>query len=203
MQLAYTPNWVSLTRSLLRLTDRGTTAEGAKVDLCNAIADRMIDVRISVGGDEEFSEALLMGRSVGVPTRLVPKDFDWQVSRPVSNWYCGPYPGHIDWDERPIEFLELRNADLQALFPSTIAKLVPATFTSKSPNVSGRGKAKKTIQQAYLNLFPPGSSKPLSMSSQDRNDAIITEVTRLGLKPKPHTRTIERAIDELKRDGRI
>ena len=44
--MAYLRKWESLPDALRRVTAAGTSEEQAKIDLCNAIADREIAVRV-------------------------------------------------------------------------------------------------------------------------------------------------------------
>lgn len=117
--MAYLPKWESLGDALKRVKANFETEELAKVDICNAIADREINVRVCAGVGKRSYE----GGNVYVPERLNPTDFDWGRSRPFRSWEIGPMPGqHYLWDpERlPISLVEVFTADLEKLFPASL-----------------------------------------------------------------------------------
>jgi hypothetical protein len=86
--VAYTPVWEPLAGALKRVLAAGLSKKEAQVDICNAIADGKIRVRVtfadqspgiirtSIGAESDFK----------VPIRLTPKDFDWRRSRPLKSW---------------------------------------------------------------------------------------------------------------------
>ena len=61
-----------------------------------------------------------------------------------------------------------------------------------SAATSGRGKQTAAVLAAFKKVFPSGI--PVGMSSQTRNDRILEELTKMGVKSLPVTRTIERAL---------
>ena len=44
--MAYTPDWEAIADALKRVMATGTTEDEAKTDLCRALADRKIDIRV-------------------------------------------------------------------------------------------------------------------------------------------------------------
>jgi hypothetical protein len=116
--VAYTQDWEPLADALKRVMATGTNEDQAKTDLCHAVADRKIDVRVRIAAnDYGMRGCFLSGRNVGVPPRLEPDSLDWLESRPLEAWSIGPRPGeHYSWiggwEKRPIDLIELSTADV-------------------------------------------------------------------------------------------
>ena len=94
--VAYTHEWEKLADALKRVrAATGESEEQAKIDLCNAIAGRKINVRVRVVA----SGSCFSGGNVGVPPYLAPDDLDWQHSSPLppKRWQIGP-AGHLHKD---------------------------------------------------------------------------------------------------------
>jgi hypothetical protein len=97
----------------------GVSDDEAKTDLCRAMADRKIDVRVTIATTGQvFGDG-----NVGVPPHLKPSDLDWVHSRPFAQWPIGPRPGeHYTWNwrdrgggESPIGLLSLLRAATREL----------------------------------------------------------------------------------------
>src|SRR5262245_61204215 len=89
--------------------ETGTSEEEAKTDLCRAVADRKIDVRVSIR-DDVFSNG-----NVRVLPHLRPEDLDWTQARPLGPWSIGPKLGqHYLWDQqkRSLDLIELSTSDV-------------------------------------------------------------------------------------------
>jgi hypothetical protein len=116
--LAYTPDWEPLADALKRVVATGLSEAEAKTDLCHAVGDRKIGVRVRIAPNASTKRgAFFTGRNVGVPPRLVPNDFDWVHSRPLAKWQIGPMPGqHYSWiggwQNEPLDLIELSAADV-------------------------------------------------------------------------------------------
>jgi hypothetical protein len=72
------------------------------------------------------------------------------------------------------------------------------SHSSFAVNTSGRGTKGRAIQNVLKYLFPKGV--PAGMTSERRNELIWKELERKGIGPKPHKRTIERAIKDLTKE---
>jgi hypothetical protein len=111
--MAYTPDWLPLADALQRLMSTGLDEAEAKTDLCRAMADKKIDVRVRIARTGKvFSDG-----NVGVPPHLSAGDFDWVNSRPVAQWSIGPRLGEHyvwleDWKNHPLDLIELSTADV-------------------------------------------------------------------------------------------
>ena len=92
--MAYTPDWEPLADALERVMATGATEDEAKIDLCRAMADRNINVRVRIAAsDYGMRGQVFSKRNVGVPPHLGPGDLDWVQSRPLKPWSIGPMPG--------------------------------------------------------------------------------------------------------------
>jgi hypothetical protein len=113
--MAYVSPWETLSPALERvMPETGLSKEDAQNDICQAIADRAINIRCKLGkhGSGGFrSQDVLDGRAFVIPTGLKPEDLDWERSRPVKSWTVQreafSKPG--SWD---LEWIELSRADV-------------------------------------------------------------------------------------------
>lgn len=115
--MPYLPSWEKLADALKRVESFGTTTETAKVEICQAIADRNIPVRVVVAtADHAVGGKTVQGSNLNVPQHLGPSDFNWDLSRPLDAWGTGPYPDYgvsgWSWEARPIELIEVSTDDL-------------------------------------------------------------------------------------------
>jgi hypothetical protein len=117
--LPYNPEWELLANALKRVMAVGTEEQEAKADICNAISDRKIAVRVLVDeADRDVGGQTLYAPDVEVPLRLKPEDLDWRRSRPLAPWPIGPHSVVEDylptwsWRPRKIALLELSRADV-------------------------------------------------------------------------------------------
>jgi len=111
--VAYIPDWEPLGDALKRVMETGASEEEAKTDLCRAVADGKIHVRVRIAG----SDRLFRNGNVGVPPHLKPGDLDWVQSRPFARWPIGPKLGEhyswiSGWENRPLDLIELWTADV-------------------------------------------------------------------------------------------
>ena len=113
--MQYAPEWESLTQALAGLVSAGADEMKAQIDLCNAIADQKIKLRAFLAeDDEDLPGASFSGREIGVPKRLKPKDFDWERSVPVKNWFAGdPNNIRIGWERRKFASIEVNAAQVK------------------------------------------------------------------------------------------
>jgi hypothetical protein len=122
----YVPQWETLSDALARVLATGLDAVQAKRQICAAIADRAISVRVEVGRTErDIPGSLRTDRQVKPPPRLQPEDLDWNRSKPLDAWNTGPDRAESygavgwGWRLRHIARLELRTDDLTGIFCST------------------------------------------------------------------------------------
>jgi hypothetical protein len=121
--MTYVPDWERLFDALKRVIAAGVSADEAKLAICHAIADRKIQVRLTLDWDANpevrwnrmvleakkyapgpnntsTSLEFFQGADIGVPSHLTPHDFDWEHSRPLKLWSIRPRESQIeprDW----------------------------------------------------------------------------------------------------------
>jgi hypothetical protein len=104
--------------ALNRVMVTGATEDEAKSDLCRAVADQKIGIRVRISAaDYSMGGRIFANGNVGVPVHLKPSDFDWVQSRPLAQWRIGPKPGQHyawlgGWENRPIDLIELFTNDV-------------------------------------------------------------------------------------------
>jgi hypothetical protein len=136
----------------------GVSEEQAKTDLCRAIADRKIAVRVRIAGtDRDYS-----GGNVSVPRHLRPGDLDWIQSRPFAQWPIGPRPGqhyYWDWNNHPLDLIELSTRDvMDVLCNGNNAQDRPQRPREKSRPAMKR--AQDAIQELYPTGVPDQATEP-------------------------------------------
>ena len=119
--MAYVPRWMGLAVALESAMETGASKPEAMAEVCAAIADRAVGVRVLI--DKSVSDVggkTLEGRLVGVPTQLRPEDFDWVASRPLKPWNTGPAPRDYAamwiWKPRRIVRVDLATADVARIW---------------------------------------------------------------------------------------
>lgn len=111
----YVPDWEPIAIAVGRIVADGADEKDAKAAICSAVADKKVEVQVTVGGGKHSYR----GGNVGAPKHLRPDMIDWQSSRPVARWWIGPMPGQYFWldgDHKEIELLEVSVADVRHLF---------------------------------------------------------------------------------------
>jgi hypothetical protein len=117
--VAYIPDWESIADALGRVTATGVSEDEAKTDICRALADGKIGVRVRIAPTDYTMRGrrVFSSGNVGVPSHLKPDDFDWVQSKPFARWGLGPRPGeHYDWiggwESRQLDLIELSTRDV-------------------------------------------------------------------------------------------
>lgn len=156
--MRYTPDWVSLADALKRVIETGTEEE-TKADLCHAVADAKIRVRVRIAAiDRELGGQFLHGDNVQVPPLLKPDDFDWEQSRPRHRWSVGPAGPqsytrpYWTWERREIDLIELATSDVQHIFGSPVYR-TPGGVAPKKRSAGRRSKYAASIHQAVFKLM--------------------------------------------------
>lgn len=111
-----------------------------KTDICSAIADHKIAVRVFCG-EQPFSDG-----NVGVPSRLNPDDFDWAKSRPFKKWFIGPvgpenYTWLSGWEARSISLIELSTSAVREVLCNAEIPSDPH-YRATNPRNAGRKPTK-------------------------------------------------------------
>ena len=184
--MAYTPDWLPLADALQRLMATGIGEAEAKTDLCRAMADKKIDVRVRIARTGKvFSDG-----NVGVPPHLSAGDFDWVRSRPVAQWSIGPRPGEHyvwleGWKSHPPDLIELSTVDvIEILGVGEDKKKTPPTVAHQR---QVRGSLHERLAGELKALYPQG------------RPAKAMEEIRRELEARPNVgnfgvRTLQRAL---------
>ena len=149
--MGYTPDWESLAVALERVMATGVIEDEAKTDLCRAVADGKIRVRLKVDASaSHIGGRVLFGDNISVPPHLTPGDFDWVQSQPRNRWQVGPNaPQHYtvvwwSWQPQPIELIELATADVQDIFGS------PKPLTKRGATSREEMRAARTLRDLLV-----------------------------------------------------
>jgi hypothetical protein len=181
----------------------GIEEDEAKTDLCHAMADGKINVRVRIAAKDTWRGKFFTGLNITVPPDLVPADFDWTHSQPVNPWPIGPALGQHyswieDWKDRPIDLILLSTDDVKRVLCNAGSN--NATPTRARPNSNLGGGAKTiAIVQAIDQLWPNGII-PKGLSGKDRNKAIISKMkeNQSSLPTNP-ARAIQRVLAKRRR----
>jgi len=194
--VAYTPDWEALADALKRVMAAGHDEDRAKTDLCRAVADRKIDVRVWIAAsDHAMRGRTFSDGNVGVPPRLEPRDFDWVQSRPLKPWSIGPKLGEhyswiSGWENRPLDLVELSTAGVERILCSQKA-------SGSTDNSSPLGAKMRGIVEAIKQCWPTGI--PNGLAAKERNRVIIDWLKSKGYSiPKNPERAIQRALKALR-----
>jgi hypothetical protein len=209
--VTYTPEWEPIAAALKRLVDTGMARNEAKRDLCRAIADRKISVRVHFAADpyRHLPEEELSGADLTIPSRLSPKDIDWRSSRPLGSWgsvskrpsepvtLFAARAGRLV--DRKIEVIEVRTLDVSNLFcgPSNQVDVNPPRDLPERRLAAG-AKA-RGVKQAIEALWPDGV--PDGLSAKDRDNKVVEWLRAKNLSvPANPGRMIQRVLKQLQRN---
>jgi hypothetical protein len=184
--MGYTPDWLPLAEALQRVIAMGVREEGAKIDLCRAVADRKIGVRVRIAATGKiFSDG-----NVGIPPHLNAGDLDWTTSRPLKQWSIGPRIGEhyvwLDgWTNYTLDLIELSTVDLTDVLSSAEAKkqLNPLLVQHRKGGNSLARRLAEELRALYPKGRPP---KP--------NEVIRRELEARPTVGKFAERTLQRAL---------
>jgi hypothetical protein len=132
----------------------------AKTDLCLALADRKINVRVRIKHNHPTLGGMVFsGRTVRVPAHLSLKDFDWTQSRPTAGWSIKPEPGlHYYWNgdkNCPLDLIELSTAEVIQILCGGDAFALPKSV----PLIGSQKKSSPALERALAvinELYPDG-----------------------------------------------
>jgi hypothetical protein len=189
--VAYIPDFEPLADALKRvLAATNVKEEEAKHDICHAVADRKIAVRVRIAAsDLSFRGRTFARGNVDVPRHLIPDDLDWVQSRPLQPWSIGPEPGqhyfwYGGWADRVIDLIELSTADVANILcgagiddstkterptpampapAQNDARDAPLNFILKNPGP--RAKKAQAAFEALTDKYPNGV--PTSLETHD------------------------------------
>jgi hypothetical protein len=158
----YVPEWEILAHALGRVLAMGLDLEQAKQQICAAISDLAIPVRVEIDkAERDIPGMIRKGRwQVQPPPRLRPEDLDWVDSKPRGAWNTGPDGVEnyavVRWGWRPrrIAMLELWTDAVIRIFcsGSNRAGTVPTLLASADAEATHEGPP-ETLRTAPIELI--------------------------------------------------
>jgi hypothetical protein len=143
--MPYVPEWEPLAAAVTRIMAFGVEEDQAKSDLCLAIADDNISIRVTISKPNK-PDRIYFRENVGVPKHLLPSNINWTQSRPIAAWWIGPALGqHYNWDggEEWVDCVEAATADVIELLCSN----EPLIQTGLGSNTHKRNAVDKAIEE--------------------------------------------------------
>jgi hypothetical protein len=201
----------------------GVARKEAKIDLCGAIADRKIGVRLTVASEVDVLRAhwqmvaevrglganpknsapkteYFDGVGVDVPRRLTSKNFNWQRSQPREPWPIRPRgERRDDWKlpSQPALLIEVRTADVLSWMQQTYGSAVTERRALEPDGFSDtvtRVVDSGSVAARTEELDPLSSaSLPSVCGGGESNSNVEGDASTAGAK----TRGIFEAIDQL------
>ncbi|MVT52536.1 hypothetical protein GPL17_18815 [Bradyrhizobium yuanmingense] len=182
-------------------------------DAIEKLTDQIAGEQVSTVGRQDESD---LAQSLS-PSIFAGLEIDAPYSSPSLSLLVGDSPylevtpqlspsEWKNWNDRihakrriTVSHIQVSRADIARLW--SFGKNLDVNSPSKrsedegETQTSGRGRLKTAILQAFKQAFPSGI--PVGMSSQTRNDKILKELELMEVKPLPHIRTIERALNDV------
>jgi hypothetical protein len=177
--MVYIPKWEELKEALARVIGTGIGENDAKRDICNAIADRNVRVRIRCSLQPEWK----VSEEVFIPPRLYPEDFWWSESR----WNVAKRPHRYElgllqdlpdglrlWEAA---YIELCREDVTNALCTALGK-TPAKADAIARNESGASKIvaskrerlnpkRERARRALSELYPSGVPDPITLTDKE------------------------------------
>jgi hypothetical protein len=191
--LTYTPTWEPIAEALERVVATGLPKGDAQRNLCRAIADLRIDIRLHLAATQALPALTLSRPSLEIPARLSPSDIDWKFSRLPKESSLWPGPSQRFGEpttlyirdnfgrmNRTVESVEVRVADVIRVFcddddvtkpeAPKPAEEQPKQAPKRSPQVES---ALLAIDELWPVEIPPG----LKATDRDKqiNDLLKTK----------------------------
>jgi hypothetical protein len=170
----------------------GLSEEQAKTDLCRAMADQKIGVRVRVATTtgHYLRGKIFSNGNVCVPPHLSVSEFDWVGSRPLTRWLIGPRLGEhyawlSGWESQPLDLVELWTAGVIEVLGGKEGE------KNTTRNLADRGQRRTSLAARLAEelkvLYPQG--RPVKA-----NEVIRRELEARGTVGKLSPRTLERAL---------
>jgi hypothetical protein len=211
----YIRSWRRLDEALADGMKAGLTESDAKQDICDAIADRVIDFRAMVELEVEDDDGGLPGyrndksqsriegcwlasRQVKIPARLKPPDFNWEHSSPKDEWYStfnssidDPHPRiGAEPEYRKIREIQLQASDISKLFSEPPKQAEHVAQTQLAPQAHADQPVtvgKSDLDDSYQ--LPPHPPRPTQRTPYRRLQRTPRTISRWPRSPTVHTKT--------------
>jgi hypothetical protein len=158
--MAYLSLWERLGDAIERVvSEAGVSKNEAQTDLCRAIADGAVKIQAKLREHATkhmtSSKTVLEGGAFQIPPRIGPKDFDWEMSRPLKPWTVrrGHFSPHGPWD---LELIEVMMEDVTRALRLPEEVLVGSAHSSKKTARSKSRPAFDRASRTINKLYPPG-----------------------------------------------
>jgi hypothetical protein len=202
--MTYVPDWEPIADALSRAVALGVATDEAKRQICAAISDRRIEMRLILAEDLGLGldEMEVPRAELRIPPRLKPEDIDWTGSVPLKRWF--PQPRRLEESvvlygarvqnlfNRKVAVLQLRTADVAAIFGSP-SKTVGADLPPSQAEPAAAGARSRVVSQAVTALWPNGI--PDTLTIKERDTRMIAWAREHGLSV-PSRRTIQRVLKQ-------
>jgi hypothetical protein len=168
--MAYLSPWERLDDATERVvSEAGVSKNEARTDLCRAIAEGAVRIRAKLRehatNHMTSANTVLEGGDFHIPPRIEPKDFDWEMSRPLKPWPIQPgkFPIHGPWE---LEWIEVMRADVTtALCPPEKVLAGPAHSSKKTAKNKSRPAFDRTLR-TISKLYPQGVPDQATISNK-------------------------------------
>ncbi len=168
----YGPPWERLPDAVNRVMATGLSEAEAKSDLCRAISDRAVKIRLQPGKNPitgmTSHGTVLDGEDVEIPVSLSAEDVDWNNSRPRKTW-----PVRSERELRLkghwlIEWIEVSTQDVTRILCKAEGgheqgherSTVNDTQRGRRRGSPGRDRARDAIKELYPNGVPGQAAVP-------------------------------------------
>jgi hypothetical protein len=115
-------SWMRLSDALADVMSAPFSESDAKRLICNAIADRKIEIQLELGKRKTRNMTArgmrFSGADIEIPVRLAPEDLDFENSRPVGSWYLRRERNFYMAGRWEIAWIELDRAGVTKLIKS-------------------------------------------------------------------------------------
>jgi hypothetical protein len=190
--MAYALKWESMSEACEHgMTAAGSAKDEAKRDIGQMIADRVVEIRITLrehATRSMRSPEVLDGEAFDIPTTLKPEDFDWERSRPLKPWFVkrGSYSLPGFWH---IEKIELCRTDVTNALCAAAPQGAPVEHAGNEAGAASRSGP--VLESNVLGL----------VSSTPQSPAAAGSARRRGARPHKFEQTRGAMLDDL-RQGR-
>jgi hypothetical protein len=199
--MSYSPAWQRLSDAIESvMAGAGRSREAAQADICQAIADRTVNIRGKLRRHTTRPIAwnnVLEGKHFDIPTEIKPADLDWERSRPVKPWAVHyevfRVPGH--WE---LEWIELSRTDVMNVLCTPDRPSAPSEPTLKKTGTKGRSQPTRERAKAAIDeLYPQGVPSQAALPNKKLCRRIGEKLKERGL-PHVSDDTILRAAGRCK-----
>lgn len=184
--MPYESAWEGLADAIERImTARGVSPEEAQADLCHAISDGVIQLRVQLKGHAhrpQTSSAWVSASQLEIPIKLKPGDFDWQESRPTAAWRLREFERHQSgcWHLKRIE-LSRKDVTTKLLQGGDATAVTTSPGPIEGPRRRERKKSKRVIaENAIREIWPEGPPPREKVSDGDLIDRVSKHMKRTG-----------------------